>query len=116
MPLPIPAEIHGRAALHGKGRDRPGLVAIRHAAIVFAPRAFLSVSKQIRPRDMVMRADFGAAKAAEILLYHVRAGAIRRIGFSVVDPLHFEPTMKIVPGVGLVGIHDRSLGNARLDP
>ena len=39
---------------------------------------------------MVMVADLGAAQAAEIFLRPIRAGAVERIGFLMVDALHFE--------------------------
>jgi hypothetical protein len=40
------------------------LFAIAHAAVVFAPRHFARISRQVRPRDMVMNANFSATQAS----------------------------------------------------
>jgi hypothetical protein len=49
---------------------------------------------------MVMDADFGAAQAGKILLSLVGAGAVKRVGFLVIDSFY---------------LNDRSLGNAGAD-
>jgi hypothetical protein len=42
-------------------------------------------------------ADRSTAKTAEVFLRPVRAGAIHRTGFLVVDPFDFETLMQVVP-------------------
>jgi hypothetical protein len=55
--------------------DHQILLAIAHAAMILAPRHFAGVGFQIRPRDMVMRADFRAAQPGKEALGLVRASA-----------------------------------------
>jgi hypothetical protein len=42
-------------------------------------------------------ADLSTAKTAEVFLRPVRAGAIHRKVFLVVDPFDFETLMQVVP-------------------
>jgi hypothetical protein len=60
-------------------------------------------------------ADLGPAHAAKKFLCPIGACAVQAVGLFVVDALHFEAGVKIVPGRRLVGVHDPSLGEARAD-
>ena len=57
------------------------LIAVRDAAVVFAPSAFLSVAKQVGARDVVMMADFRAAKTGEVAFRQIGASAVEAVGF-----------------------------------
>ena len=46
---------------------------------------------------MMVVSDLGTAHPGEKLLYPISAGAVERIGFLVVDPLHFEAAVQRVP-------------------
>jgi hypothetical protein len=56
-------------------------------------------------------ADFSAAEAAEVLFRPIRARAVKRVRFLMVDPFDFEALMQIVPSSGLIGVHHSPLGN-----
>src|SRR5579885_3762624 len=64
---------------------------------------------------MVMMADFRAAHPAEKFLRPIRASAILRIGFFMVDALHFKAGVQLVPVRGVVGIDQRTLGDVSLN-
>ena len=59
-----------------------------------------------------MVADLGAADAAEKFLRPIRAGAVERIGFLVVDALHFEAAIQAVPRASFVSVDGSPLGDA----
>jgi hypothetical protein len=42
-------------------------------------------------------ADFSTAQAAEVLFRPIRARAVKRVRFLMVDPFDFEPLMQVVP-------------------
>ena len=67
------------------------------AAHVFAPRHFAGTLAEMRPGDMVMLTYLRASLPGDIAFGLVRAGAIFAVGFPMIDPLHFEGRMKIVP-------------------
>jgi hypothetical protein len=50
---------------HRQPGDGAELVAVRDAAVIFTPRNFVRIGREVRPGDMVVRADLGAAQAAE---------------------------------------------------
>src|SRR5579883_2396769 len=81
-------------------------------AHVFAPRHFAGILGKMRSGNMVMLADFGAAEPGEIALRLVCAGAIRAIGLAVIDPLHLERGMKIVPSPRFVRMDGTPAGDA----
>jgi hypothetical protein len=56
-------------------------------------------------------ADFSTAEAAELLFRPIRARAVKRVRFLMVDPFDFETLMQVVPGPGLVGMPYGPLGN-----
>jgi hypothetical protein len=64
-----------RSASIGNALD---LIAIRHAAVMFTPRAFPSVANEILTGDVVAVADFGAPHPAKEALSVVRVVAIVR--------------------------------------
>ena len=95
--LPVPAEINAGLVRHGQFRDARQLLAIADAAGVLAPCGFLRVAKQVDAADVVMVSDLATAKAREVFLSLIRAGAIERIGLAMVDPLHFKLGVQAVP-------------------
>ena len=116
MPLPVPHEV-GRGGLpERQGGDTAGLIAVGHAAVIFPPGRLLSVAEEIGARDVVMVPGLGAAKAAEILLRHVRAGAGLTVGLGMVDPLHLESRVQGIPTGSLIGLDDRARDDTGLDP
>jgi hypothetical protein len=84
-------------------------------AQVFTPSHFAGVLIKMGPRDMVMLADLRLPQPGEIALRLVCAGAIRAIGLTMIDPLHLEACMKIIPSPGLVGMDDAPSGDAAAD-
>ena len=45
----------------------------------------------------MVNAYLGTAQAAEIFLGLIDTGAVITIGFTLVDPLHFEAVMQAIP-------------------
>lgn len=68
-------------------RNHKELLAVRNAAIVFAPSHFTGISGEIAAGDMMVRPDFSAAKAREEAFGLVGASLVVRIGPFVVDAL-----------------------------
>lgn len=66
------------------------LLASRKAAMILAPRGFLSKADKVWARDMMMVPGFRTTQAAEIGLGYVRASAVPAIGFLVIDAEHFK--------------------------
>jgi hypothetical protein len=87
MPLPIPAEINALATLHRQRRYAVHLLAIRLAAVIFPPRAFLSITQKVRTSNVMVDADFGAAQAGEIFFSLIGASAVQRVSlYTSVNP------------------------------
>ena len=61
---------------------------------------------------MVVVSNLGATHAAEKFLRPIRASAVEAVRYLVIDALHFEASMKIVPARGLIRVDDRSLCKA----
>jgi hypothetical protein len=61
---------------------------------------------------MVVVADLNAPHAREKLFCPIRAGAVERVGFLMLDAAHLEAGMQIVPAGRLVGVDDSTLGDA----
>ena len=75
VPLPISfPSARNRMGQRG-GSNHKILLAIRHAAMIFAPSDLARISREIRAGDMMMLANFGATEAGEIRLGLVRASA-----------------------------------------
>lgn len=74
-PLPITFPLARNRVRQRCRRGLEVLLAIRDAAIVFAPRHFAGIGHEVRPGDMVMRADLSPAKAGEKAFSLVRASA-----------------------------------------
>lgn len=62
---------------------------------------------------MVVLAEFGAAQPGEEAFRHVGAGFFPAIGFAVVDAVHGEAAIQIIPGLCFVGVDRGALGDAR---
>ena len=56
--------------------------------------------------DAVVMADFSATQAAEIAFRVIRAGAVFRIGFLMIDPAHFVFAVQAIPRTGFDGVDD----------
>ena len=97
VPLPIPAEIHARLTSQRQPGHAADLLAIGDAAVVLPPSGFLSEAEQVWPGDMVVMASLAATEPGEIAFRPIRAGAIERIGFLMIDAAHLEPAMQVVP-------------------
>jgi hypothetical protein len=57
--------------------------------------------------------DLDAAHTAEKFLCLIRASTVEAIRLLMVDPLHFEAAMRIVPSPGFVGMDNRALRDSR---
>jgi hypothetical protein len=86
-------ESNGPAALRCKRGNRIHPISGGNAAVIFPPPSLLGLAEKICPRNVMVDADFSAARAADVLLGLMSAGAIQRIGFLAVDPLDFEAFM-----------------------
>ena len=115
MPLPVAREVHRRLAVKSKTGNALDLFAVRNAAVILAPSAFLSVAKEVCTRDVVMVANLRAAQPGEIAFRHVGASAVEAVGFLVVDPGNLIILMQIVPRSGFIGLELRAMGDAGLD-
>ena len=60
----------------------------------------------------MMLADLRAPQPGDIAFRLVCAGAIRAIRLAMIDPLHLEARMKIIPSPCLVGVDDTPSGDA----
>lgn len=58
--LPIPAPVNRYRRPHRQPHDGADLLAIRHPAVILAPRALLRIPDQIRPGDVVVVPDLAA--------------------------------------------------------
>ncbi len=73
-PIALPLARHGMR--QRGGRDHKMLLAIRHAAMIFAPSDLAGIGREIRASDMMMLANFGAAEARDKRFGSVRESAI----------------------------------------
>jgi hypothetical protein len=64
---------------------------------------------------MVMVPNLRAAHTAEKFLCPIGASAVERIGFFVVDTLHFKAAMQLVPVCGLVSVDEGARRDAAAD-
>jgi len=75
--------------------DLPPII---NPAVVFAPRAFLRITDQIRPRDVVMVANLGPANTAKKALGPVAVDAAgQAVGLPMVDPIHRVASAEVIP-------------------
>ena len=77
-------------ALEGQLRNAANLCAVVNAALILAPCAFLGVLQKVRAGNVMMMANLSSADAAEIAFRHIRASAVHRIRFLMVDAAHLE--------------------------
>ena len=66
------------------------LLTVRHPAVILALRHLARVGREIRPGDVVVDADLGAAQAGEERLGLISAGFAVAVGLLVVDALRQE--------------------------
>ena len=65
---------------------------------------------------MMVVTNLAAPHAGEKFLCPVGASAVKRIRFFVIDALHFEPAVKLVPIGGFVGVDHGALGDSIANP
>ena len=112
-PLPIPAPVHARPGRHRQPDDRLNLPPVVHPAMILAPCRLLGIADQIGARDMVMVADLRPAEAGEELLGPIRINAPRiAVELLVIDPLHGEAGLQVIPAARLIRHDLGSLGDA----
>src|SRR5690348_13512137 len=73
--------------------------------MIFAPRHFIGVARQIRASDMVVCADFGATQAAKEALGLIGAVVAIGIGDTVIDPLGGVARVQLIPMRSLIGVN-----------
>lgn len=56
-------------------------------------------------------ANFGATQAAEMFVSLVRASAVEAVGLLMVDPLHFETFVQVIPCGAFVRVNRGALGD-----
>ena len=56
-PLPVARPLAGLARRHSRARNQRGLLAVRDAAVIFAPCHLIRIGIQIRAGDVVVRSD-----------------------------------------------------------
>jgi hypothetical protein len=84
--------------------------------MILTPRSFLRQAYQIWASEMVMVADFSAAHATEKALRVVAVDAIAEaIGFLMIDAVHREAAMQLVPCSGFIRLDLRALGDPGAD-
>ena len=64
---------------------------------------------------MVMMADLGTAHTAEKFLCPIRASAVKAVCLFMIDTLHFEAAMKLIPIGRFVGADNGAFGNPLFD-
>jgi hypothetical protein len=64
---------------------------------------------------MVMVANLTTAHAAEKFLRPIGAATVEAVSLLMIDPLHFELAVQIVPHAGFVGMNDGAFRDAALD-
>jgi len=72
----------------------------------------LRVAEEVRTRDVVVDADFGATEPGEVFLSHVSASAIEAVCLLMVDSFDLETLMKVIPRRRFVGVQNRPLRDA----
>jgi len=113
--LPVAAEIDRRLAAHGKTYDGVGLLAVADAAEVFAPRCLAGVTDEIRPSDVAMMSELAAAQARKVGLGAIGAGAVDTVTHLVIDPLHGEAGVQLVPSGALIRMNSGAAGDPLSD-
>ena len=84
--------------------------------MILAPCALLREAGEIRAGQMMMMANLCPAHAAEKRLGVVRVDiAVEAIGFLVINPVHCEPTVQLVPRAGFVRIDRGASGDPGAD-
>jgi len=62
---------------------------------------------------MVVMPNLGASQPAEKLFGPIRASAVRAVGAAMIDPLHGERLLKLIPRAGFVRHQLGSFGDPR---
>ena len=108
-PLPISGEVHGRLIREREPGEPAELFAIGQTPILLPPGRLLCLAEQVPPGDVAVMANFRAAHPREKFLCPIGASAVQRIGFRVVNALHFITRMQRVPVCRVVSVDDGPL-------
>ena len=114
--LPITAEIDRWPASHRQADNTVRLLAVADAAEVLAPGCLLGIAEEIRPSDMVVMPELAPAQAGEVGFRAIGAGAVNAVAVLMVDPLHGEPGVQLIPGRALVAVNQGALVDPLSDP
>lgn len=98
-----------------RARHHEILFAVRHPAMILAPRHFRGVGGKVLPADVVVNADLSAAQARKEAFGHVGAGLPIRVRVLMVDALCEIERMQAIPVHSLIGVDGRAGVNGRLD-
>lgn len=85
-PLPITFPVAANLAAKCGTKDHRGLASVIDAAMILAPCRFTCILVEITARDVMMRTDFHATKAAKETFGLVGASAVILEGNAVIDP------------------------------
>jgi len=91
------------------------LFTVADATVILSPSCFLSIAEEVRPGDVVVMPQLAAPQARVEGLRPVGAGAVEAVANLMVDPLHREPGVQLVPGRALVGVEHGALGDPLAD-
>ena len=69
----------------------------------------MRVAEEISARNVMVDADFSAAEAAEVLFRPIRARAVKRIRFLMVDPFDFKMLIASCPMMLPLGVNNSPL-------
>jgi hypothetical protein len=72
----------------------------------------LRAAEEVRARDVVVDADFGATEPEGVFLNHVSASAIEAVCLLMIDSLDLEMLMKVIPRRRFVGMDNCYLRDA----
>lgn len=102
LPIPLPATANPRA--HCRIHEHRYLRPIGDPAMIFTPCSLTRVLFQIRPCDMVVRANFHPAQAREIAFGLIGAHAFILERNRVIDPARIPSGVKQIPPAAFVGM------------
>lgn len=105
--LPVSCPVTGRARRQRGGSNAASLLAIGKAAMILPPCHLVRVGREIRPRDMMVRPNFGTAKAAEIAFGLIGADALVHEANTVIDAPRIPTGVKRIPTCAFVGVDGR---------
>jgi hypothetical protein len=116
LPVPIAGPAGALTAPESGTDDPTPLRAVRDAAVIFPPRAFVRVGLEQVAADSMVNAELSAPEPGELAFRLVRAGAVIGLELDrVIDPLHREGRMQDVPCARFVGMNFGSVRHGSAD-